>query len=1484
MVKNKKHLGYKLLSDYKFYSSYSKYNDNIDRSETWEESVNRVFDNMHGIKFKNELENDSKFIEYYDFAKQKYQDKLVLASQRSLQFGGEPILKHNSKMFNCLTSYCDRPKFFQESMYWLLSGCGVGFSVQKNHIFKLPKLRERSNRSKVFVIEDTIEGWSDAIGVLISSFLDGEVPFPKYQNCFVSFDYTQIRPKGSFITGGFKAPGHEGLRNSIIKIEDLLEKELNKPNFDGTIESIIAYDIVMHLSDAVLSGGVRRSATICLFSPDDEKMLKAKSGNWFMNNPQRARSNNTVLLNRNTVTKEEFHKFYEQTKTNGEPGFGFTDSEDIIYNPCVSEDTFVMTSEGSIQVKNLIGKKFKAVVNGNEYESTSNGFWKTGTKQLFKLKTDKGFELKLTDNHKLLTLDNNIEIWKELSEIKINDLIILNKNKNYSWGEDVISESEKGWLLGNLIGDGTFEDNAAILRYWNNDNSKDSAIRFLENNFKTYKNFTGSEFENVVSISSRKLLEFSKLFNVDRSNKTPNSFIEQQSSKFYEGFIAGLFDADGCVEGNQKKGVSVRLTQANLELLQIVQRMLLRLGIVSKIYNNRNKEGYRLLPDTNKILKPYYCKEVHELIISKENIKTFSERISLQSNDKKNNLFTLLSNYKRKLNIEKFYDNVISIEKDEVEDVYDVTIDDVHCFDANGIIAHNCFEIGMRPQTIDGVSGWQGCVSYNTKLITKSSIEEIGEVAENNRVVEIWNGSKWCNVTPIKTGINRDLYRVIFSDGSYLDCTENHKFMVKNRFNKTFYEIEANKINELLKESKYGLQIPSSNVIYDDTLNNVEYAYEYGFILGDGTVGHRANGKNRIPFAELYEGSKDETLGLRGQLGDISINENNIKFRRIYFNDVDCDFSNTLKYSYGLPKDIFTWSRKSIIDFIAGWIDADGSKTISGCRIYGKEDKLRDCQLLLTKLGIKSSINLASKKGVITNFAVRKNNLWYIQISDTKDLYSNRMLLESKEIKGKGKTQLIKSITKLDGLHDSYCFEEPETHNGLFANVLTKQCNLVEINGGQCDTKEKFFEACKAGAIIGTMQAAYTDFKYVDNITKQIFDREALLGCSITGLMNNPDILLNPEIQKEGARIIKEINKEVAKMIGINQAARTTCVKPSGNASVLLSTASGIHGEHSKNYIRNVQANKEDDFAKYFKEVNPKMVEDSVWSASGTDWVISFPIIANDGSIFKDQLHGTKLLEFVKLTQQNWVEEGTNVDLCTDKNIRHNVSNTIIVDDWDKVEDYIFENKKYFAGISLLPMTGDKDYNQAPFTSILTPSELVKKYGDAAVFASGLIVDGLSAFNNNLWLACETVLGIGEKLEHTEKEVNDKIRFSTPKELWENLGFKNGTLQVLVDNKIRPEMEEYKRYLDKKLVGTVHNYVHKLDWVRRAKQFTDRHFNGINVDMTYCLKDVHNYHRWVEINRDINLIDWTTLKIKPKFTDIDTTGAVSCSGGACEII
>ena len=725
------------LSQTKFYEGYSRFKEKESRYETWDEAVDRVI----GMHENNYINENNRLQSYLDEARLAYKEQRVLGAQRALQFGGEQLMKHQMRMYNCTSSYVDRPEFFGEVFYILLCGAGAGFSVQRHHIKKLPKLQNRTKQAKGYIVEDSIEGWASALDVLMSSFFVGGGKYPEYEGRRVYFDLSQIRPKGAFISGGFKAPGPNGLRRSLDKIEHLLQGIVLDSKEPVEIKPINAYDITMHAADAVLSGGVRRSATICLFSPDDEEMMNAKTGNWFMENPQRGRSNNSAVIVRDKTTSDQFGKIMESVKQFGEPGFVFVESTEHTTNPCV--------------------------------------------------------------------------------------------------------------------------------------------------------------------------------------------------------------------------------------------------------------------------------------------------------------------------------------------------------------------EIGMYPQ-INKKSGWQGC-------------------------------------------------------------------------------------------------------------------------------------------------------------------------------------------------------------------------------------------------------------------------------------------------------------------------------------------NLTEINGGKCNTEEDFYKACRAASILGTLQAGYTDFKFLSDTSKKIFDREALLGVSITGWMNNPEILFDEKILQKGAKIVKEVNKEVAAILGINAAARTTCVKPSGNASVLLQTASGIHAEHSNMYIRNVQMNKESEITQAIMKTNPYMVEDSVWSAGGTDVVVSFPILPKKGSMYKDDLLGVKHLELVKKAQKHWVEAGTNEDLCADKGVRHNVSNTIIVDDWDAVEKYVFENRHSFAGISFLGMTGDKDYNQAPNTAVITAKDMVKKYGNAAVFASGMVVDALKCFNN-LWDACSTAKGFGQdiSLETSENAM-------------------------------------------------------KRDWVRRFKKFADNYLNEDTVLAEYCLKDAYLLHKWNKIQSTLKTVDWKEDIKERKYTDVDTLAAAACAGGACEI-
>lgn len=722
-----------LMSDSKFYESYARFNEDANRYETWEEAVSRVM-NMHRTKYASIMTPELE--ELIQYSQDAYSNKELLGAQRALQFGGEQLLRNHAKLYNCTATYLDRVDFFKEALFLMLSGCGIGFSVQTHHISKLPDISARRKSAKTFVVPDSIEGWADAVGVLMSSYFT-EQGDDNYRGRKIYFDLNGIRPKGAEISGGFKAPGPEPLRIALSKIERMLEDELA----DGQtrLRSIVAYDISMFMADAVISGGVRRAASICLFSKTDKDMITAKTGNWFIDNPQRGRSNNSVVLLRDETTADEFAKIMQSVQDAGEPGFVWTDDLEILFNPCV--------------------------------------------------------------------------------------------------------------------------------------------------------------------------------------------------------------------------------------------------------------------------------------------------------------------------------------------------------------------EVGMYGYDDNGESGWQ-------------------------------------------------------------------------------------------------------------------------------------------------------------------------------------------------------------------------------------------------------------------------------------------------------------------------------------------MCNLTEINGSKSNTEEEFFAQCKAGAILGTLQAGFTDFKYLTQTTKNIVDREALIGVGITGWMNNPEILFDERIQRAGAAEVKKWNKITADVIGINQAARTTVVKPSGNASVILGTASGIHGEHSPRYMRHVQMNKESEVAKLLMETNPELCQESVWS-DGTDIVIAFPIISKEGSIFKHDLLGTKQLDYVKSAQENWIEYGTNYDKCVKPFLRHNVSNTITVDDWGKVEDYIYTNRHSLCGVSLLPAAGDKAYPQAPFTEVLTMKEITDKYGEPSLFTSALIEAGINAFGNNLWTATDTAQGFGEVLNDT------------------------------------------------------HENLLKRDFVRRFAKFADKFSSP--TECANCLKDVYNLHKWWKIQSNIHITDWAKELGKKEFVDVDTLGSQGCAGGVCDV-
>ena len=312
-------LNNKILSDITVHMKYAKYLPKLERRETWEELVDRN-KAMHIKKYpqlKEQIEDVYKFV----------YDKKVLPSMRSMQFGGKPIEISPNRVYNCAYLPIDSLDSFSECMFLLLGGTGVGYSVQKHHVEKLPRINKPyGKRTKRYLIGDSIEGWADAVKILMKSYMNG-------RSSKIIFDYSDIRPKGAaLVTSGGKAPGPQPLKECLVKIEGLLSSKE-----DGDVLSTIeTHDIICYIADAVLAGGIRRAALISLFSAHDEEMIGCKSGSWWEKNPQRGRANNSAVLMRHKITKKFFMDLWKRVELSGsgEPGIYFNNDKDWGTNPC----------------------------------------------------------------------------------------------------------------------------------------------------------------------------------------------------------------------------------------------------------------------------------------------------------------------------------------------------------------------------------------------------------------------------------------------------------------------------------------------------------------------------------------------------------------------------------------------------------------------------------------------------------------------------------------------------------------------------------------------------------------------------------------------------------------------------------------------------------------------------------------------------------------------------------------------------------------------------------------------------------------------------------------------------------------------------------------------------------------------------------------------------------------------------------------------
>lgn len=559
----------------------------------------------------------------------------------------------------------------------------------------------------VLDVEDTLESMYDTLKDTALVFKSGGG---------VGFNFSAIRPKGDLVS-------------------------TTKGQASGVVELIRLYDASANM---VKQGGVRRGAIMGILNVDHPEIIdfiQAKTDGGLTNFNLSVGVTDAFMealekdmpwqlafkgkVRREIPARQLWEMIIGAAHNCGDPGVIFLDRLQAgnpvpekpinATNPCVTGSTWVMTGEGPRQVEELLGCQFNVIANSESYKTGSAGFFKTGVKKVVKLNTFEGYNLRLTADHMVLRSASKTRYlikneWTPVADLTPGDKIFLHNHRSLTSWPGMLTEGE-GYLLGLLVGDGVLKREAAVLSVWAkqpavNDNLPGGCFALMSKALDYAKEMPHrSDFAGWSPVSRRgeyrlklsSLRDLANKMGMSSGNKTVTPAIEKASSDGYRGFLRGFFDSDGTVIGDQKKGVSIRLAQSDLKILAAVQRMLLRLGIVSTVYKNRRQSSTKPLPDRKGGMKEYNVKAQHELVISRDNILIFAERINFFDYEKAQKLKCLIEKYKRKVNRESFLATVSSLEEGGSEDVYDVCVPGLNAFDANGFCAHNCGEQPLSP-------------------------------------------------------------------------------------------------------------------------------------------------------------------------------------------------------------------------------------------------------------------------------------------------------------------------------------------------------------------------------------------------------------------------------------------------------------------------------------------------------------------------------------------------------------------------------------------------------------------------------------------------------------------------------------------------------------------------------------------------------------------------------------------------------------------
>jgi ribonucleotide reductase alpha subunit len=584
--------------------------------------------------------------------------------------------------------------------------------------------------------------------------------------------------------------------------------------------------------------------------------------------------------------------------------------------------------------------------------------------------------------------------------------------------------------------------------------------------------------------------------------------------------------------------------------------------------------------------------------------------------------------------------------------------------------------------------GFNPCVTGETEILTSEGYQRIDELVD--QPTKIWNGFEWSEVTPKITGYNQEILTINFSDGRTLNCTPYHKFHISIDYRGGTKIVEAKDLEPGMKLIKHEFPIM-------DTMLELEDAYTNGFVSAEGMELNKTLYVYK-PKEMCLERIQNKKL--------VKWEENNNRYRVI--------LNKTPLSKNFVPLD---YSVNSKLEWLSGLFDGDGTELKEGGLqlVSINRDFLTNLQKLLSTLGIQCKVLFANKAGMRLmpdgkggSAFFQCQNAYRIcigakQMQNLKSLglKCERMSFEKTPQRDASQFVSVVDITENGFAEKVYCFNEPKRHMGIFNGVLTGQCheialnsnqfcNLTTINQTDIKSEKDFLNRVYQAALLGTLQASYTNFDYLRPSWQITTERESLLGVSFTGIADSKS-MINAEMLKKASQLVLDVNEKYSKKIGINLAARTTTIKPEGTSSCVLGSSSGIHARHAQHYIRRIRMNKDDSLAVYLKNTIPSLVEDDIFSSTGV--VVSIPQESPNGAILRENETALSLFNRTLYYSRNWVNPGHRYG-----DNKHNVSVTISVKDneWEDLRNQMWENRDLYSGISLLPYDGG-NYQQAPF-------------------------------------------------------------------------------------------------------------------------------------------------------------------------------------------